>query len=90
MVRLFIEQVPDSVQEIKNAFKIDDYNKIKKIAHTIKPMIDMMGIVSLKKEVRELEKNSDKYHERNELNTRLTYFVKILDNVVDNLKKNSK
>ena len=87
MLRIFIEQAPSSVQEIKNAYKANDFNKVMQVAHKIKPMIDMLGIVSLKKEVRILENVTDQVQDLKEIDSLVIYFSNILDKVVDSIKK---
>ena len=58
MIEIFIEHTPTSIQEIKVAYKQDDFTTISKIAHRMKPSIDNMGIFSLKNPIRELESNA--------------------------------
>lgn len=55
MIRLFSEQAPLSVQEIKEAYGQKDLEKVKAVAHRLKPSIDNMGIHSLTKEIRQIE-----------------------------------
>lgn len=58
MVGLFSQQVPQSVQEMKAALGKKEFEKVRSIAHKIKPAIDNMGITSLHKVIREIEKNA--------------------------------
>lgn len=58
MITLFIEQASMSLNEMNAAHNIKDYDTICKLAHRLKSSIDSMGITSLKKEIRELEKLS--------------------------------
>ncbi|MBL7911959.1 MAG: PAS domain S-box protein [Bacteroidia bacterium] len=58
MITLFIEQANISLNEINAAHGIKDYDTVCKVAHRLKSSIDSMGITSLKKEIRELEKLS--------------------------------
>jgi HPt (histidine-containing phosphotransfer) domain-containing protein len=55
MIRLFIEQMPVAVDEIKAALKEGDLETIGKTAHRIKPNIDNFGIEDLKKDIRTIE-----------------------------------
>lgn len=55
MIKLFSEQAPLSVQEIKEAYDQKDLEKVKAVAHRLKPSIDNMGIHSLTKEIRQIE-----------------------------------
>ena len=55
MIRLFVEQVPASIEEMQAAYLERNFDIIKKVAHRIKPSIDNMGVSSLKAEIREIE-----------------------------------
>ncbi len=55
MIRLFVEQVPASIEEMQAAYLERNFDMIKKVAHRIKPSIDNMGVSSLKAEIREIE-----------------------------------
>lgn len=55
MVTLFSRQAPADVREIEAAFKKQDYNTVRSVAHRMKPSIDNMGIVSLHELIREIE-----------------------------------
>lgn len=55
MIEIFIDHTPTSMLEIKNAYELQDFITISKIAHRMKPSIDNMGIHSLKNPIRELE-----------------------------------
>jgi HPt (histidine-containing phosphotransfer) domain-containing protein len=55
MISVFLETTQESLDELLVAFNQKDYKKVSSIAHKIKPSIDLMGINSLKKVVREIE-----------------------------------
>jgi CheY-like chemotaxis protein/HPt (histidine-containing phosphotransfer) domain-containing protein len=55
MTALFVEQAPASVKEINEAYKINDFAKIKAVAHRMKPSIDNLDIVSLTGDIRQIE-----------------------------------
>jgi CheY-like chemotaxis protein len=61
MIKLFIDQTPISIAEIKEAFTNDDTIKVGKIAHRIKPSIDNLGIEILHQVIRDIEKNATTY-----------------------------
>jgi len=85
MLRLFIDQVPDSVAEIKTAYQAGDYQTIKKVAHRIKPTIDIMEIVSLKNDIRDMEKNAEIYQSSEQLENLISHLDDVIDEVVDDL-----
>ncbi|RXP45153.1 Hpt domain-containing protein [Lutibacter sp. HS1-25] len=51
MIQLFIDETPKSVAELKSAYENGDYEKVKSIAHRIKPSIEILGIAVLKDEI---------------------------------------
>ncbi len=55
MIKLFSDQAPSSVKEIREAYGQKDLEKVKAVAHRLKPSIDNMGIHSLTKEIRQIE-----------------------------------
>ncbi len=58
MIGLFRQQVPQSVQDMKAALQENDFEKLRSIAHKIKPAVDNMGITSLYNVIRDIEKNA--------------------------------
>ncbi|MBL7701504.1 MAG: response regulator [Ferruginibacter sp.] len=55
MLQLFVEQVPASVKEMKQALAASDLSTVKSIAHRIKPSIDSLGIDCIKEDIRNIE-----------------------------------
>lgn len=87
MLTLFIENTPAAISDIKKAYDENDLTKVAAIAHRLKPSIDSLEILSIKNEIRELEKlakTNDQYGRMEEL-------IEILENVtnkvVEELKK---
>ncbi len=60
MINLFLQQMPEIISELHNAFEREDMLSIRKIAHRVKPMIDSLDILSLKDVIRELENAAEK------------------------------
>ena len=56
MLKMFIDQVPMHLEEMKEKFDANELTAVGEIAHRIKPTIDNMGIVSSKDTIREIEK----------------------------------
>jgi HPt (histidine-containing phosphotransfer) domain-containing protein len=55
MIEVFIKDIPVSVEEIKQAYRENDFIKMKKTAHRIKPVLSMYSIVKVGKEIEVLE-----------------------------------
>jgi len=58
MVALFIETVPQNVQDMKKALHEENWEQVGKTAHKLKSTIDSMGIKSIRQEIREVEANA--------------------------------
>jgi CheY-like chemotaxis protein/HPt (histidine-containing phosphotransfer) domain-containing protein len=58
MVALFIETVPQNVQDLKKAMQEENWEQVGKTAHKLKSTIDSMGIKSIRQEIREVEANA--------------------------------
>ena len=58
MVALFIETVPQNVQDLKKALQEGNWEQVGKTAHKLKSTIDSMGIKSIRREIREVEANA--------------------------------
>ena len=53
---MFIEQTPGQLTEMETHYYQNDYKSMAAVAHKIKPVIDNMGIASLKGPIRKIEK----------------------------------
>jgi PAS domain S-box-containing protein len=88
MITLFAEQLPISLKDLNDAYAAQDFERMSKIAHRIKPSIDNMGILSLKDEVREIEKFAKEYGQSDRLESLLKNLNEILNQVIYSLKEN--
>lgn len=86
LVNIFIKQVIDVLPQIKNAFEEDNFERVKNIAHGIKPSIDNMGISSLFDVVREIESTSWDDSSREELGKLITLLSDVLQAVLKQLE----
>jgi len=58
MILLFIETVPQNVQELVDATKQKNWEQVSKMAHKLKSTIDSMGIRSIHDQIRAVEMNA--------------------------------
>jgi HPt (histidine-containing phosphotransfer) domain-containing protein len=58
MIALFIETVPQNVEELNKALAEQDWDQVSKMAHKLKSTLDSMGIASVKQDVRTVEQNA--------------------------------
>ena len=58
MVSLFIETVPQNVNDLKKALQEENWDQVGKTAHKLKSTVDSMGIKSIRQEIRTVEANA--------------------------------
>ena len=56
MISLFIAETPAKLIAMEQSYRLHDFKAMGKIAHQIKPVIDNLGILSLKEPIRIIEK----------------------------------
>jgi PAS domain S-box-containing protein len=87
MIALFIESTPVSVIEMRNAYTNNEFEKVRKIAHRIKPSIDNLEITSLKIDIREIELNAETFQKSAQLDDLILKVEKTMNEVVFNLRQ---
>jgi PAS domain S-box-containing protein len=58
MVALFIETVPQNMQDLTKALEAENWEQVGKTAHKLKSTVDSMGIKSIRQEIRTVEANA--------------------------------
>ncbi|HMH32609.1 MAG TPA: response regulator [Puia sp.] len=58
MVLLFMETVPQNVNELTSALKSENWEQVGKMAHKLKSTVDSMGIKSIHTDIRTVESNA--------------------------------
>ncbi|QDK81321.1 PAS domain S-box protein [Spirosoma sp. KCTC 42546] len=85
MINLFVGYGPESVNEIKEAYAIGDFEKISKTAHRMKPSLDNLGIISLTETIRTIEAKADVYGASEQLEQLIDKLDKVITKVVNDL-----
>ncbi|HXB09143.1 MAG TPA: PAS domain S-box protein [Puia sp.] len=78
MVALFIETVPQNMQDLKDALEQENWEQVGKTAHKLKSTIDSMGIKSIRQEIRTVEANA----RQKESLEAVPALVETIDNVI--------
>lgn len=86
MISVFIEQATLSIAQIKDAFEKGEIEKIKAVAHRLKPSINNMCIHSLTTVIRELEINTEQLKQENKLGGYINFMESVLMKVIQQLK----
>lgn len=85
MLNLFVNLVNENSKLIEEALEVNDVEKIRKIAHKIKPSIDQLGINSLKEKILKLE-HVDTNIDTPSLKSLVSEIDVILKNTVEQIK----
>lgn len=87
MIKLFLEQIPDSLNQLNEAYKKNDLEKVRSIAHQIKPTIDALNIHQLRGEIRLLEKYAEEGTRIEELTVLMEKMNQVMQLVIAEIKK---
>lgn len=55
MVQTFVQSIPKSIQDIETALHLEDWTRLARIAHQIKPSLTLLGLPKLKEQAVQLE-----------------------------------
>ena len=80
MLMLFTSIAPKSIDSLNRCIQNEDWVRLSDVAHSIKPTIDTLNIVSLKKSIRIIEKKSKNKEDLSEV-------ISLTNDVVETLKK---
>ena len=87
MKQIFEEEILISLNKITQAFAAGDYNTIRVTAHTMKPSIDNLHILSIKEEIRQLEHGAARQAPLEELRPAAEKVDSVLKAVIEDMKK---
>lgn len=82
LLTIFVDSMPDGVQEIKAAAESRNFELLRKAAHKMKSSIDLLGIDSLKGTIRNLEMMTE---DDPELNHQIEFLTVTMQHVVKQL-----
>jgi len=89
MIRIFCEQTPLMVKEMKAAWEEKNFAAMGAIAHKIKPSIDNLNIHTLKQVIRDIETSGKEQKETDNLEDLLNQTQKIIAAVVSDMQINA-
>lgn len=87
MIQIFIDQTPKSVYELKEAYEKGNYEKVKALAHRIKPSVNTMGIDTLKNDLSEIEDSILLLKSSKQMDKLIYKLETVINNVVVSLKQ---
>ena len=87
MLQTFIQSMPPVLVDMEDAIKEQDWNKLSRLAHQIKPSFGLMGMNALRNTVYFIEENSQQKTNLTNLINTTKAFVRECNDVVSELKK---
>lgn len=85
-INIFLQIYPKSLAEMKSHLSGAEYDRLRAIAHSLKPQITYMGIKGGAELIQKIEKNAGERIEVEDLPTVLNDFESICNKAVDELK----
>lgn len=86
MLRLFIDTMPQSMQELQEHASKEEWELMGKTAHKMKSTIDSMGIIELKQDIRTLENNGKQQTDLDKVPEQVAHVIRILEQTITQLK----
>lgn len=86
MLDVFIHQGPETVKLIKQSYENNEMEQVKKLAHKLKPSIDMMGIQAITGDIRTIESKALEMGKHADLWALIEKVDTVIADVVDQLK----
>jgi len=85
IVRIFVDETPVAVSQIRKALTEGDFNTLRSVAHRIKPNIENFGVAVLTQDIRKIEALAMEGVATSELETMIDNLEKIIKKVVNDL-----
>jgi HPt (histidine-containing phosphotransfer) domain-containing protein len=86
MILLFIETVPQNVQELVDATGSKNWEQVAKLAHKLKSTIDSMGIRSLHDQIRKVEQQAKKLENLDQMPSMVHHMATVVSQCIQQLK----
>ncbi|RXP45146.1 Hpt domain-containing protein [Lutibacter sp. HS1-25] len=86
IVNVFVEEITQSIEEIKAAFSEKDFSALKKLTHKIKPTLTYFGAPQAQQKLLLIDTLLLQNFEIKELEVELTKFISLSEEVIEKLK----
>jgi CheY-like chemotaxis protein/HPt (histidine-containing phosphotransfer) domain-containing protein len=87
IIRLFIEQTPQAINQIREAWKKNDLDTVYRLSHQIKPTIKMFGIETIGEEILSIERMSHDKQSTPELGELIGKVEKVIGSVIGQMTR---
>ncbi|HEU5147389.1 MAG TPA: ATP-binding protein [Chryseosolibacter sp.] len=86
MIDTFVQSIPPVLQEMQQSLKDENWKKLSRLAHQIKPSFSLLGMETLRKTVFYIEENADQKTNLPDVSRTTLQFIKDCTSVVTDLK----
>lgn len=90
LIMIFLEDVPEMMNKLQEAYENNDFDQIKFYAHKLKSSIDLFKIKEIQEEIRSLETNARDHLNLNGIPGKINHITEILDATINCFKKDFK
>jgi HPt (histidine-containing phosphotransfer) domain-containing protein len=87
VVSVFLEEVPEDLASLENAIASENFEQIGKMAHKIKPNVDLLGMEQTRANAYELEKLGKASGSLEEIKMKFPLLKKDVEQVIAELQK---
>jgi HPt (histidine-containing phosphotransfer) domain-containing protein len=86
-INIFLQLCPTSLNEMKNHLASENYDRLRAVAHSLKPQISYMGIRGGSELIQKIENNSGERIEVEQLPALIEEFTVLCNNAIVELKQ---
>ncbi|WP_086477434.1 MULTISPECIES: Hpt domain-containing protein [Arenibacter] len=86
VIAVFLEEVPQDLEELEKALELKNYEAVYKLAHKIKPNVDLLGMEQSRAKALEIETLAKKEENIPEINRLVPLLKKDVNQVITELK----
>ncbi|TKD58936.1 Hpt domain-containing protein [Flavobacterium sp. ASW18X] len=90
VISVFLEEVPSDVAALENAIAAKDYEQIRKMAHKIKPNVDLLGMEQTRANALDLETLGKNQGDMDEIEKKFPMLKLDIEQVIGELKTDFK
>lgn len=86
IISIFLSDAPKQLDEIKHSFDENNFDELTRLAHKLKPSIDLLGINAIAKDIRVIEGYSKNGTHINELSNLIENVHITINKTIEELK----
>ncbi len=87
VISVFLEEVPQDLEDLENAINTGDYENVYKLAHKIKPNVDLLGMEQTRAIALDIENLGKNKENSAEIESKFPVLKKDIQQVISELRK---